>query len=82
MNESNNRFVYLIEISYGDWDDYSHTPVFACETEAEAQLICDAIDNLDEVYMTKIRESSEYVADALERGDGGAQYTKLPIESI
>ena len=82
MNDSNDRFVYLIEISHGDWDDYSHTPVFVCETEVEAQLICDAIDNLDEVYMTKIRDSFEHVANALERGEAGAQYTKLQIEGI
>lgn len=82
MNKLNKRFGYLIEITYGEYDDFNHVPVFICETEVEAQLICEAIDNLDEVYMVKIRESFEYIANVLERGEAGAQYTKLQMESI
>lgn len=82
MNDLDKRFGYLIEVAYGDYDDFNHVPIFICETEAEAQLICEAIDNLNEVYIAKIRESFEYVANALERGEAGAQYTKLSMEGI
>ncbi len=82
MNDSNNRFVYLIEITHGEWDDYTHTPVFVCETETEAQLICEAIENRYISYISKIRNYSGFLADLIDNDLAGAQYTKLPVERV
>lgn len=70
--------MYLIEICFGEYDDYSHVPIMLVNDVDEAMLICDAIENRDAEYMKYVYQ----VMGDFCTPDLGAQYTKLPVVSI
>ena len=72
--------MYVIEITYGEYDDYNHIPIMVVQSIEEASLICETIEQRDDNYLRYAEKLIDWLD--FKRIDFGTNIIKLPLVTI
>lgn len=74
---------YVIGVTYGEYDDFTHIPMFVCYMKMEAELFLDALENREEPYWGQVvNYFTSYGADYVVPEDIGFNLTEVDVLTL